>query len=462
MNWNRTDSVPPQLMDVPLDAFPPKMRHTADELIRSGGHPAISGALIWHYTLLCAQPLVDGEMPHCGIVPISSFVYINAVSGSGKTVLRAALEQPFIDCQLACEANDAQAMRQYEAAAPSWGLPVSFAGTKPESDEPIYATRLLTDLTPESIADQFMQCRSLGVSDDEGQVLTASWFRRSVPAYIHVLDGHTQLIARRTTGTKTIVDPRGSILISVQPEVTDAFDTRHGRLFRQSGFAPRGLMVQVPASAPRFMDVNNLPAPPKLDVWRDQVAGLLGEAIIRARHGITTRHVIRSTPQAKRCAAALHNEYQRRSMSGGDLAELPEHGPRQMERAIKLAVGMNVLEGLPGEVSGETMERAAQMVRWGTEHYKHRFMPKPKVPAAELHAQTLHLRLTALVKDTRQREFELRGLVDTAPNIGLSTSQAKRAFDFLCNKGYARYVKYGNKQWVELSPEQYPLIRFRT
>ncbi|MGY4727130.1 DUF3987 domain-containing protein [Burkholderia pyrrocinia] len=461
MDWDLSNNND-RLSDFPIDALPPKMRNTADGLIHSGGHPAISGALIWHYTLLCAQPLFDGEMPHGGIVPINSFVYINAVSGSGKTVLREALEQPFIDCQLACEMNDAQAARQYEAAARSWGLPVSFTGKNPDSGGPIYATKLLTDLTPESIADQFMQCRSLGVSDDEGLVLTASWFRRSVPAYIHMIDGHAQVRSRRTTGSQTIIGSRGSILVSVQPEVTAAFDARHGRLFRQSGLAPRGLMVQVPASAPRFMDVDNLPVPPKLDVWRDQVTGFLGEAIIRARYGMTTRHVIRCTPQAKRCAAALHNEYQRRSMSGGDLAELPEHGLRQMERATKLAVGMHVLEALPGDVSGETMERAAQMVRWGTEHYKHRFIPKPKVPAAELHAQTLHLRLTALVKNTRQREFELRGLVDTAPNIGLSASQAKRAFDFLCNKGYARYAKLGNKTWVELSPEQYPLIRFRS
>ncbi|PFH27400.1 uncharacterized protein DUF3987 [Burkholderia sp. JKS000303] len=461
MNWNRTDSMFPQLTDVPLDALPPKMRSTADELIRGGGHPAIISALISHYTQLCAQPLVDGEMPHGGIVPTNSFVYINAVSGSGKTAPREALEQPFIDCQLACDANDAQAMLQYEAGAPSWGLSVSSATMKPHSGEPIYATKLLTDLTPESIADQFMQCRSIGVSDDEGQLLTASWFRRSVSAYIHVIDGHTQVIARRTTGTKTIADPRGSILISVQPEVTSAFDVRHGRIFRQSGFAPRGLMVQVPASAPRFMDVDNLPAPPKLDVWRDQVMGFLGEAIFRAKHGVTKRHVTRSTSHAKRCAASLHNEYQRRGMSRGDLVELPEHGLRQMENAVKLAVGMHMFEQMPGDVSGETMERAARIVKWHTEHYKHRFLPKPKVSATELHAQTLHVCLTAVVKDTHQREFELRGLVDTAPNIGLSASQAKRAFDFLCNVGYASYVKYRNRTWVVLAPEQYPLIHFR-
>lgn len=460
MNSHSTNSSASQLPDFPLDIFLPKMRHTADELIRNGGHPAIIGGLVQHYALLCVQPLVDGEMPHGGIVPTNSFIYLNAVSGSGKTVPREALERPFLDCQQACEANDAQAVRQYEAAAPSWGSPVSVAGMKSGTREPIFATKLLTDLTPESIADQFMQCRSLGVSDDEGQVLTASWFRRSVPAYIHVLDGHTQLIARRTTGTKTIIDPRGSILISVQPEVTAAFDARHGRIFRQSGFASRGLMVQVPASAPRFMDVDNLPTPPKLDVWCVQVTGFLGEAIIRAKYGITTRQVIPSTSQAKRCAAALHNEYQRRSMPGGDLVELPEHGPRQMERAVKLAVGMHVFEELPGAVSGETMERAAQSVLWGTEHYKHRFMPQPKVSAAERHTQTLHVHVTALVRNTRQREFELRVLVDTAPNIGLSPAQAKKAFDNLCSKGYARYFKRGNKTWTELSPERYPIIHF--
>ncbi|WP_369070857.1 DUF3987 domain-containing protein [Burkholderia gladioli] len=450
-----------RLPDFPLDALPPKMRGTADELIGNGGNRAIVATLVRHYSLLSVQPLVDGEMPHGGNVPITSFVYLNAVSGSGKTVPREALERPFLACQLACEANDEQVMRTDEAVAQSSGMPIVRFAMRPDGDEPVHATKLLTDPTPEGIADQLVLCRSIGVSDDEGALLTASWFGRSQSTYIRLLDGQTQVIARKTTGLKMLVEPRGSILISVQPEVTAAFDARRGQLFRQSGFASRGLMVEVPESPPRFMDVEKLPSPLKLDVWNHQVAGFLGEAIVRAKCGVSSRNVIQCTSQAKRCAAELHNEYLHRSMRGGDLAELPEHGPRQMENAVKLAVGMHVFEQMPGDVSGETMERAAYIVKWHTEHYKHRFLPKPKVSAAELHAQTLHVCLTALVKDTHQREFELRGLVDTAPNIGLSANQAKRAFDFLCNNGYASYVKYGNRTWVVLSPERYPLIRFR-
>lgn len=449
-----------QLPDVPLDAFPPKMRSAANELIGTGGNPAIASALIRHYALLSVQPVADGEMPNGDSVPITSFVYLNAVSGSGKTALRAALEKPFLDCQLACEANDAQAVRRYEAMAPSRGMPIVPRDSKPKDGEPIFATKLLTDATPESAADQLGQCRSIAVSDDEGQLLTAPWFGRSVPTWIHLIDGHALLSARMTTGTRMIVEPRGSLLLSVQPEMTAAFDARHGCLFRKRGLASRGQMVQVLASPPRFLDVDNLPPRLKLDVWNDQISGFLGEAIVLAKHGVTKRRLIRSTPQARRCAAALNNDYLRRSMEEGDLAALPEHGPRQMENVVKLAVGMHVFEQLPGDVSGETMERAAYMVKCSTEHYKHRFLPKPKAPAAELHAQTLHQRLAALVKSTRQREFELRGLVDTAPNIGLTPSQAKRAFDFLCSSGYARYVKYGKEKWVELSPVHYPLIHF--
>lgn len=268
-----------QLPDVSFDAFPPKMRSTADELIRTGANPAIASALIRHYVLLSVQPVADGEMPNGDSVPITSFVYLNAVSGSGKTALRTALEKPFLDCQLACEAHDAEALRRYEAAAPSRGMSIVSGDSKPEGGEPIFATKLLTDPTPESVPDQFGQCRSLGVSDDEGQLLTATWFRRSVATCIHLLDGNTLVTARKTTGTQTIVEPRGSILISVQPEMTAAFDARHGRLFRQRGLASRGQMVQVPASPPRFLDLDNLPPPLKLDVWNDQISGFLGRRL---------------------------------------------------------------------------------------------------------------------------------------------------------------------------------------
>jgi hypothetical protein len=451
---------PHHLPHFPLDILPSKMNRIAAELIRSGAHPEIIAALVQHYASLCVQPLVDCEMPHGGITRTTSFVYLNAASGTGKSAAREVLEQPFVACQQACEANDAQSLRQYEAAALSRGLPVDAACKKRCDDGPIYATKLLTDLTPESILDQFVKCRSISVSDDEGQVLRAPWFRRSVPTYIRMIDGQAQASARATKASPMIADGCGSILISVQPEDTAEFDARHGRIFRLKGLASRGSMVQIPESTPRFIDADNLPAPPKLDVWLDQVTGFLGETLIRAKYGITKRHVIRSTPQAKRCAVALHNEYLRRSMPGGDLVELPEHGPRQMERAVKLAVAMNVFEQLSGDVSGETMERAAQSVRLGTEHYKHRFMPQRKVSAIERNTQALHVQLGMLVKQTRQREFELRVLVETAPNIGLSPSQAKRAFDELCHRGYARYFKYGNRTWIELSPEHYPTIHF--
>ncbi|KWZ44601.1 hypothetical protein WS72_18235 [Burkholderia savannae] len=448
------------LPDFPIDILPPKMRRTATELIRSGAHLGIVAALMPHFASLCVQPLVDSEIPHGGIARTTSFVYLNAASGSGKSAVRQLLEQPFVSCQQACEANDAQKLHQYEAAALWRGAPGAFARNERSDDGPVYATKLLTDPTPESIFDQSRQCSSLSVSDDEGQLLRAPWFQRSVSTYIRMLDGQPQAPARATKSSPMIVDACGSILISVQPEDTVGFDARHGRIFRLKGLASRGSMIQVPESTPRFIDADNPPAPPNLDVWRDQVTGFLGEALVRAKSGVTPRRVIRSTQQAKRCAAALHNEYLRRGMPGGDLAELPEHAPRQMERAVKFAVAMHAFEQLPGEVSSETMECAAQMVRWGTEHYRHRFMPRRKLSAIEQNAQVLHVELIQLVGKTRQREFELRWLVDTAPNMGLSPSQAKRAFDFLCEVGYARYFKRSNRTWIELSPEHYPTIYF--
>lgn len=431
-----------ELPAFPLQALPSIARHTADAVISAGLNASIVCPIISNMMAVGVQSVFDTELPNGGIVPTNNFTYINAISGSGKSVVRELLSEPLIKYQY----GERAATEPVEAANAGIG-------------EPDLPLTVITDFSPEGMLVELAKRPSIYIQDDEGLVLSMPRFRHAIATVLKVFDGQSIAYTRKADGLIKVKASRASFLIAVQPEITAAFDQKRGEIFRSSGFAARGLFVEIPEATPYLIDTDRLPVLPQLDVWNHQLSAFL----YSAQTPFTRRSrntLIKLNPQAKRCLAALHNRYQRRGMEGGDLMALPEHCARQMENAAKLATTWHAFEQMPGDVSGDTAERAACVIEWHTAHYKHRFLPKPKVSVAEQHATTLHFRLMALVKDTRQREFELRGLVDTAPNIGLSPGQAKRAFDFLCAMGYARYYKRNGKIWFELSPDQYPTIHF--
>ena len=137
----------------------------------------------------------------------------------------------------------------------------------------------------------------------------------------------------------------------------------------------------------------------------------------------------------------------------GDLAALPEHGVRQVENVMRLAGSWHAFEKLPGEIGGETVARAAEFVRWHTEHYKLRFMPEPTVPREFQEAERLEHWLRWRLQRTGAWDIRRDELRTLAPNIGLSKASLERALMVLCTSLRTQVVVGEHRTvWVALNP----------
>jgi hypothetical protein len=416
--------------EFPGNALGANGRYLYTLLTRVVGIPSvISGPTIQHAINAYANAVAEMVSSNGRKGPLGVNTMVSGVSGCGKTEAKnAALAQMFA-FQRECLANA-------------------------DGDDRI-ETHVMNNATMSATIKGLTEYPVANEIDDEFSSSQTGSMTRNANIRNQLYDGQTFSVDRTTSGRYILHDPRFTSLVLTQPHVRVVFDEKHGKRLRTMGLATRT----------QFSEYNGEPCAlhmVRLDTapW-DRTCKWLLDTWMRIYSGTEKRREVKFSALAIRAIDSIREQYLQRGRQGRDLALFPEHVARQTENICRIAAGTHVFEDLPGDISADTVECAGAIGLYFTEQYIRRFMPKPMVPAAELYAETLHLPLTALVKETRRREFELRGLVDTAPNVGLSPNQAKRGFDALCKKGYARYAKYNNKTWVELSPEHYPLIRFR-
>ncbi|WP_321920284.1 DUF3987 domain-containing protein [Paraburkholderia tropica] len=394
-----------------------------------GVPPAITGPMIQHAINSYANPVADMFSPNGRKGPLGLNMMISGTSGCGKTEAKNIAFGPMFQFHRDCLANTDERDRMETHVMNNATMPT-----------------ILKGLAENPVANEI---------DDEFSSSQTGSMTRNANIRNQLYDGQTFSVDRATSGRYILHAPRFTSLILTQPHVRTTFDEKYGKRLRTMGLATRTQFSEHNGEprALRMLPIDTAP-------WNAACQQMLDD-YQRIRSGRGKRRAVKFSAGANRRIEALHRDYLQRGRQGGDLVMYPEHVARQTENICRIAAGNHVFEDLPGDISVDTVERAVAIGHYFTAQYIHRFSQKPTVPVVELHAAILDSRLAALVSDSRQREFELRRYVDTAPNIGLSPSQAKRAFDFLCEVGYARYFKRGNRTWIELSPERYPMIHFR-
>lgn len=390
---------------------------------------AISGPITQHAINSYANPVADMVSPNGRKGPLGLNIMISGVSGCGKTAAKNIAFGPMFQFHRDRLANIE-------------------GGDRIE-------THVVNNATMSTILKGLAENPVANEIDDEFSSSQTGSMTRNASIRNQLYDGQTFSVDRITSGRYILHAPRFTSLTLTQPHVRTTFDEKYGKRLRTQGLTTRTQFSEYNGEprALRMVEIDTAP-------W-DEVCKQMLDRYLRIRAGTEKRRDVSFSARAIREIELVNRDYLQRGRQGGDLAPYPEHVARQTENICRIAAGNHVFEDLSGDISVSTVERAVAIGLYFTAQYIHRFSEKPKVPVVELHAAILDSRLAALASDLRQREFELRGYVDTAPNIGLSPSQAKRAFDFLCEVGYARYFKRGNRTWIELSPERYPRTRFR-
>lgn len=420
----------------PDDALGTKMRGLCQELVDIVCIPStIAGPIVLHAGIAHANPVANMVSPNGHAGPFGVNTMVSGVSGCGKSeAMRVAFGpmREFVE----------QAMAQDEVEGDDAGG---------------MATHILNNATMPAIIDALAKYPVLNEIDDEFSSAMTGSMTRDANMRNLLNSGGPLSVARKSSGRQVMMAPHFTSLVLTQPHIRAQFDQKYGARLRSQGLATRTLFAEFTGSPHklRLIEIG-------IDSWNANCDRLLDEwcAIYANR---MQRRSVKFTPEGARLLECVRDEYQRRAEQSGDLAHLPEHAARQPENIQRIAAGMQVFEDQVGNIEAETVERAAVIGRWFTEQYITRFTVQPKVTAAEQYARTLFFELKQLVATSGQLEFELRPLLDTAPNIGLTAAQAKAGFEFLCRIGFAQYRTAAGKLIVMLSHNYFvfnPFARF--
>lgn len=414
----------------PADALETKMRALYEPLATILRIPsAVAGAIVLHSGIAHANPVANMVSPNgrLGVFGINTMVSGN--SGCGKT-----------------EAKNAAFARMFQ-----------FQRTqleKPEGKDRI-ETHMLFNATMSAIIKGMAKYSVGNEIDDEFSSAQTGSMTRYANVRNQLYDGQTFSVERTTTGRYVLHEPHFTSLVLTQPHVRLSVDEKYGTRMRTVGLATRTQFAEY-AGGP--VDLNLV----EIDTrqW-DDACNFLLYVWWEIFHGRMPRAAIRFSPGGIRALKAVRDEYQFRGQQGGDLQHLPEHAARQPENIQRIAVGQHVFERMTGDVSAETVERAAEIGRWYTLHYQMRFTPKPEIPRE--HAEAAHLEqvMYEAARRTGEGMARLKDLLSYAPNFGMTKAAVQRALIVLCANDRMRIVKSaGKSDWIALNPMYFPVYRW--
>ncbi|AXV70368.1 hypothetical protein CJO74_14375 [Ralstonia solanacearum] len=450
----------------PAGVFGPAMSSMSNALVQMNVASPVAGATVLHAGIAYANPVVDLESESGKVGPIGLYTMVSGESGCGKTIAKDYAYELMLRFHAAYLKGDPDEIAAYEDAgqpasvdeegdkdaAPAQGK----TSSKKHQPSPYDSYIQNSGTTEAFLADLAINPTANGIDDEFTARQTGSVTRHG-NTRVKLLDGQTFSVALKTSGRLNIIEPRVTYLTLTQPSIRRAFDKKYGEEYRTSGLGPRELFVEY-EGGPRTIRLGKHDTP----LWNAACMGFLRETahLFRTRQ---KRRAVKLGVDGLRVWEGVQARYQQRGRAHGDLALLPEHAARQPEIIQRIAAGMHAFEGWPGDISADTVERAALIGHFFTEHYKARFMPKPQVPREQREAGHLEQCLRYYVQQYGQLAIKRNDLREYAANLRMTKAAVERALTVLCSSDRARIVIGTDKAaWVALNPIYFQVPRYVT
>ncbi|MBI0326872.1 DUF3987 domain-containing protein [Burkholderia plantarii] len=422
--YNRGFHLPIDPACFPREALGPKTRSLYDPVVDAIGIPSVVvGPMVVHGAIAYANPVANMLSPHGRTGPYGIYTKVSAVSGCGKTEAKKAV---FAEM----EAFQREQLTNVVDGEDPIETHITYNASMPA---------LMRGLAKYPVANE---------NDDEFTSAQTGSMARYANIRNQLFDGQTFSVDRATSGRYILHDPRFTSLVLTQPHVRIAFDEKHGKRLRAQGLATR---TQFAEYAGEPVALNFVPIDSRL--W-DETARHFLHIWLDVMRGGARRGLVKLRSDAVRLQKGIVDSYRARGLRGGDLEQFEEHAARQPESIVRIAAGLHVFEGIPGDVTGEELERAEAIGSWFTEHYKLRFQPKLTVPPEYEEADHLAEWLRGFVYRTGELSIRRSDLRAHAPEMGLSKAAVERALTVLCSSNYARIV-LGKSAWIELNPSYF-------
>ena len=413
------DSSSHHLPPYPSQAFYPGLPgEIMSRLVNSGIPAQLVGTVLIAIISLLTQGVADMVWPNGLRTPIGVSGAVIAPSGFGKSLILKILIGTI-----------EQVLRRLV-----------------QMDERI-ADFLVENATRAAIVESLANFPVAGLLTDETEQVQD--LLRHTGTLIKLQDGSTLRNARISSGRVTLYAPRLVMLLMMQPSIFDA--TKHLLGVKNGGpglgnrffFAPCiGLIAGGDRHQIGLSDAIK-------SALEEKVVFLLGETVKQVQQPDKGRPAICLGKAATQFTKEMETDVRRNSAPGARLSFISEYLARHVERVVRLAGTMHVFEhGAGGEVSIDTIQRAAEFGQW----YAEAFAQLNYEPPSLTQAATDAIRLEAAAHDIFARtglyQFRQSEMRAGSLNLGLTPARFTRALAALAEQEAMRIVMQDKSPWV--------------
>ena len=404
----------------PQDAVPGLLGKIGKSLIMAGLPAEMVIPQVIAVVSFLTQAIADVAWPNEIKIPIGANVYLVANSGMGKTMIRNILMtlayQRIESYNLNCEPSD-------------------------------QIDLIVEDLTPESLLEHLAEFSIIAIHSDEAGKL--SRLKSAASTLIGVIDGAPTIKKRVTKGKLRVSGQRACIFLMEQPEIFEA--TKATMKMRNGG---DGVINRCLASQFSGCVEGNALHQAKLlpeiqTAYEVKVTHFVDETLARAKSKNSERPTIKLSPQAAQFLIAHGNDVRSQCVEGFQWFHISEYATRHAERVLRLAGAFHVFEyGVEGEISLDTIQRAATLGIWYIEEFARMMHEPPKVTQADLDVTTLENAILSVVHQTGVSKYRQSVLRACAANLGLTPARFNRALAVLGGQGKIKVIVERNTPWV--------------
>jgi hypothetical protein len=388
----------------------------------NGGVPAeIVGAELIAFISLLTQGCADILWPNGMRLSVGANILLICSSADGKSFVYKTLMPPIEDY---------------------------LAKKQSDSDSVKYLDFLVEDVTREALVKSLVDWPVAGLFTDEvGQLKE---LLRHVATLVKLLDGSKLKNARVSTGRVTLDGQRLCMLLMGQPDVFEEIKILLGINNGGVGFINRFFVTYFNGSVSDSSYHHAALSDRVEQLYAEKIHELLEMSIQHVETQTKERTALHLSGDAT-LFLMNHEQFIRRKYGvGSPWAFISEYVLRHTERILRLAGAFHVFEfGIEGEVSLDTIQRAAILGQWHIEAFAQMAYQPPKPTKAEADAIELEHAIREFLYTTGIsliRQSEMRAF---AINLGLTPARLTRALAALGGQGKVQVVMRRNTPWIE-------------
>ncbi len=410
----------PYVTPYPSHAFPGLSGELMHSLTRGGISSNMVGTQLIAFIGLLTQGIADVQWPNGAKAPVGANSLLVAPSGTGKSMLFKILMDP-IEKKL-IERNKGRGA----------GKRLDF---------------LLEDVTREAIIQSLGEWPVAGLFTDEAGQLKG--LLKDAPTLVKLLDGSSLHNARVSTGRVALIGQRFSMLMMEQPQIFKETKLLMGATKGGVGLINRFFVASFNGHSVQS-SVHQVGLSDSVKrLYEQKIDELLDASIQHVDQQIEERPALRLSAEASHYLNTLRHEERRNCTPGAPLSFISEYVSRHVERTLRLAGALHVFEyGTEGELSLDTLQRAATLGQWYLDAFAQIAYEPPKQSQAELDAAEIERELQQIFVAAGVTHFRQSEMRASAVNLGLTPARFDNALSILGGQKKIRIVFQRKTYWI--------------